>query len=172
MEIRELRRSDFEGIRKLYDYAHEEVKYDPDYGDWIRLDRPTRKDRIAQFGGWLKEIRNGDALFYVAEEKGRIVGFCFVRKASVPDSELSHVGVMGVRVAKEFRGRGIGKKLIRYVLRISRKKFEIIEVAILGINKRSKHIFGEFGFRTWGVAPGFVKRNRRYINLEYMYLKL
>lgn len=172
MSIRPLRSNDFEGLRRLFDYAHEEVKYDPDYGDYIRLKKPTQKDRIAQFNRWQKEARNGDLLFYVAEEGSRISGFCFVRKASVPDSELSHVGILGVRVEKELRGKGIGSKLIEYAIKQSRKRFEIIEVEILGLNGRSRHIFRNFGFKTWGVAPGFVKRGKRHIDMEHMYLKL
>ncbi len=172
MQIRELRRADFEGVRRLYDYAHKEIICNPDYGDYVRLKKPTRKERIEQFDRWLKEKNGGDLLFYVAEDKGRIIGFCFVRKTSIPDSELSHVGILGARVAKELRGRGIGQKLIRYALERSRKRFEIIEIEILGINAKSKHIFSKFGFRTWGIAPGFVKRGNRYIDLEHMYLKL
>lgn len=172
MDIRTLRRGDFEGIRRLYDYAHEEAKRDPDYGDYVKLRKPTRKDRVDQFSRWLREIRNGNMLFYVAEDEGKVIGFCFVRKASVPDSELSHVGILGVRVTKEFRGLGTGKKLIEYALKRSKKKFEIIEVEILSINEKSKHIFRKFGFRTWGVAPGFVKRGDRHIAMEHMYLKL
>lgn len=172
MIIRKLRDGDFEGMRQLYDYAHTEVKEDPAYGDWVKLKKPSRKDRLVQFGTWLKEITRGNMLFYVAEDKGRIVGFCFIKKIVIPDSELSHVGELGVRVAKEFRGNGIGKRLVEHALRMSKDKFEIVDVEILGINKVSKHLFKTMGFKTWGIAPGFVKRKHNYIDIEHMCIKM
>jgi len=51
-------------------------------------------------------------------------------------------------------------------------RFDTIEVGIMSINRASKSLFKKFGFRRWGVAPGYVKRGKIYMDMEYRYLKL
>jgi ribosomal protein S18 acetylase RimI-like enzyme len=89
----------------------------------------------------LSDMKNGNVLFFVAEEKGEVVGFCFVKKRDIPDSELSHVGVLAIRILKEFRGKGLGTKLVSRALKESKGQFEIVEVYIMSINKASKALF-------------------------------
>ena len=172
MQIRNATKSDFVQIHKIYDQGYDEAKENHDFGDYLRLTRPDTKRKR----NWTKEmqsdIKKGNVLFFVAEENNSIVGFCYVKKKDIPDSELSHVGVLGIRILKEFRRQGLGTKLISKALNESKGKFEIIEAYIMSINRASKSIFKKFGFRIWGTAPGYVKRGNRYIDMEYMYLKL
>ena len=172
MQIRNATKPDLIQVHRIYDQGYDEAEEDPNFGDYLRLTRPGTKRK----NNWIKEMhsdmKNGNALFFVAEENNTIVGFCFVKKKDIPDSELSHVGVMGIRILKEFRGRGLGTTLVSRVLKESKGKFEIIEVYIMSINKASKALFKKFGFKRWGIAPGYIKRGRRYIDLEYMYLSM
>lgn len=172
MEINDAKRSDMLGIAGIYDQAYDEIVYNPDFGDYIRLKRPDPK-RIKQ---WEKDlypqIKNGNIIFIVAKEGPKVVGFCFVRKKDIPDSEISHIGTLGIRISEGYRGKGLGTQLVRRALVRSRGKFEIIEVGIMHINTASKALFKKFGFKRWGIAPGYVKRGKRYIDLEHLYLRL
>jgi RimJ/RimL family protein N-acetyltransferase len=172
MQIRNATRSDLVRVHNIYDQGYTEAEENPNFGDYLRLTKPGAKRK----NKWTKEIysdiKKGNVIFFVAEENNALVGFCYVKKRDIPDSEISHVGILGIRILKEFRRHGIGSKLVSRALKESKHKFEIIEVYIMSINKASKAIFTKFGFRTWGIAPGFVKRGNRYIDLEYMYLKL
>ena len=164
-------KSDLYDVWYIYDSAYDELAENPDFGDYLRLKRPSRKNIGKWATGAYEGIKSGNILFFVAKEGGKVLGFCFVGKKDVPDSELSHVGVLGIRIRKEFRNRGLGTKLVKYALERGRSKFDLIEIQVMAINKASKALFKGLGFKTWGVAPGYVKRGKRRINLEHMYLK-
>jgi RimJ/RimL family protein N-acetyltransferase len=172
MRIRNAKRADLTQVHEIYLQGYAEAKENPNFGDYLRLTKPDAKRK----NNWIKEMRSdmktGNIIFLVAEENNAIIGFCFVKKKDVPDSELSHVGVLAIRILKKFRGQGLGTKLVSRTLKESKGKFEIIEVYIMSINKASKALFKKLGFKIWGVAPGYVKRGKRYIDLKYMYLKL
>ncbi|MDE1861233.1 MAG: GNAT family N-acetyltransferase [Candidatus Micrarchaeota archaeon] len=172
MHIRKVKQSDFDQILEISDQGYEEARLNPDFGDYVKLKKPDKRRKAEWTAYMLKHIGARDMLFYVAEDKGVIIGYCFVMKKDIPDSEMSHVGVLAIRVAKDWRGRGVGTKLLGYAIKDSRKKFEIIEIFPFATNERSKRLYRRFGFKTWGLAPGYIKRGERYIDLEYMYLRI
>lgn len=172
MTIREVKQSDFEDLSKLHDEGYDELDMNPNFGDYLRLSRPSYDDKANWFSNMYRQFLNGDILYFVAEERGKVIGFCFVIKLGIPDSEISHAGELGIRVSKDFRRKGIGTELVKYVLEKCKGKFDIIEVGVMDINETSKKLFRNFNFKTWGIAPGFVKRNGRYIDVEHMCLKL
>jgi len=96
-------------------------------------------------------VLRGDAVAYVAEADGRVVG---------------------MYVVEGYRGKGIGKALLRKTVEGCRGKFEIIVLEVLATNTVAKRLYQSMGFRTYGVLPGGVKRADRYIDVELMYLRL
>ena len=172
MDVREVKSSDFKSILDIYDQGYEELKEDPDFGDYFRLTRPDAKRKAYWSKCEYEKVHRGDSIFIVAEEGKKIIGFCFVTKKDIPDSEMSHVGVLAIRVAKDWRGKGTGTKLLEYTLNKCRGKFEMVEIFPFKNNLKAKRLYRKFGFRTWGIAPGYIKRGKKYMDLEYMYLKL
>ena len=172
MLIRKVKFSDFKQIVALSDQGWEEVKDNPDFGDYFSLKKPDNRRKAKWSKEMYRQVTLGNILFYVAQEESTIVGVCFVAKKDIPDSEMSHVGVLAIRVAKDWRNRGIGTTLLEYTIRKSKGKFEILEVFPFVLNRGSKKLYKKFGFKRWGVAPRYIKRGGRYIDLEYMYLKL
>lgn len=172
MHIRNPSRSDLKYVASIYDEAYDEVKEDPNFGDYLRLKRPKLTNLKDWQDSLYSDIKKDNVKFLVAEDNGKIVGFCFARKKDIPDSEISHVGIVGIRIARGYRGKGLGTQLVGKILKESKGKFEVLEVETMSINKASKALFKRFGFKTWGTAPRYVKRGTRYLDLEYMYLDL
>ena len=170
--IRVLKERDLEAINKIYDEGYAEAGRDPLFGDYVKLKKPTKKEKEEVSQRIMSDVRKKNCIFIVAEEDGGVVGFAFVKKRDMPDSELSHVGVLGVRVSKDWRGNGIGTQLIKEALKLSERKFEIVEASVLGFNDGAKRLYKRFGFKRWGIAPRFMKRGRRYVDMEYLYLDL
>jgi ribosomal protein S18 acetylase RimI-like enzyme len=112
----------------------------------------------------------GDAIAVVAEVEGRVVGICDIHRLR-PNSELSHNGVLGIAVKKEYRNRGIGKDLIKMVLELSRRKFEMIRLEVFTVNSAAISLYRKLGFKEYGVSPSAVKRGDRYYDLLMMYYK-
>jgi RimJ/RimL family protein N-acetyltransferase len=172
MRLRTAKFGDFASVLKIYDEGYEEVKRDPNFGDYLRLTKPDLKRKRDWTAATYKKVMNRHMVFCVAEERGEIVGFCYVEKKDLPDSEMSHVGVLAIRVARGWRGRGIGTKLLAYTLKRCRRRFEIIELWPFATNEGAKRLYARFGFKRWGTAQGYIKRGKRYIDLEYMSLRL
>ncbi|MGI6010813.1 MAG: ribosomal protein S18-alanine N-acetyltransferase [Ruminococcus sp.] len=65
--------------------------------------------------GFFSFLIREDALFLVAEENGKILGYCGVLKV------LDEGDITNVAVAKGQQGKGIGKKLIRRLIEETRQ---------------------------------------------------
>ena len=65
-------------------------------------------DELDWFSGFYKGVINGNNVAMVAELDSKVVNFCEVR-CSLPNSEASHRGGLGLAIIKEHRGKGMGK---------------------------------------------------------------
>ncbi len=172
MQIRNAIKADLKYIAEIYDNAYDEVKHNPDFGDYLRLKRPKTNNLKKWESSLYSNIKAGNILFLVATENGSAIGFCFVSKKDIPDSEISHVGILGIRILPEFRGKGIGTALVNRAIKKSSGKFDCIEASTMSINKPSGALLRKFGFKKLGTFPGLVKRGKRRIDMNYYYLDL
>ena len=172
IKIRDVKPTDSRPICRLISSDRKDAEKNPNFGDYLFIKRLSSQQLSDRFKSRYKDYSSGNAVFRVAECEGNVIGYCFVRKKDIPDSELSHVGILSIRVGKEFRGKGIGTMLVRNSLKECRGHFEIIELNFLAINSIARRLYRKFGFKKWGVGPAFVKRGGRYIDMEYMYLRL
>ncbi len=172
MIIRQARSSDLEQVFDIYMQGYDEAAEDPYFGDINRLKRPERTVLPAWSKRLCAEMSDGHLLFLVAVDGAKVAGFCFAKKKDIPDSELSHVGIVGMRVIKERRGQGLGRQLMRELIKRSRRRFEVLELSVMPTNKAAKRLYLTSGFRKWGTEPMAIKRRGRYMAHEHMYLKL
>ncbi len=172
MVVRPAKRSDFDRVAGIYRAGYGEVKDNPNFGDYLRLKKPTHSTEEKWKKNIYNDIKNGDFVYLVAEERGKILGFCYASKKDVPDSEMSHIGSVGIRVVKNYRGKGIGTQLLKKLIEKCKGKFDILEINVLRNNKKAIKLYKKFNFKTWGIAPNYVKRGKRYIDMEYLCLKL
>ncbi|MFZ2641163.1 MAG: GNAT family N-acetyltransferase [Verrucomicrobiia bacterium] len=108
----------------------------------------------------LGNIRTGNPQF-VALKDGRVVGWCDICRMDRPT--YRHAGVLGISVLKEFRGQGLGRRLILAVLERARKVgIERVELTVYVSNKRAIRLYKSVGF----VREG-VKRKGRKLNGTY-----
>lgn len=170
--IHAAQKEDLQGIAKLFRSNYDEIKSNPNLGLTLRLKKPSRAAENSWALMTYKSILSGDLLYDVAEQERKIIGVCFVIKYDIPDSEMSHIGTLGIKVGEKFRKTGIGTKLMKHMLSRCKNKFEIIELSTFSNNNEAKKLYEKLGFKRWGIAPRYVKRGKRYIDKEYMYLRL
>ncbi len=171
IKIRTGTKKDLSSYLSLADLYHEEAAADPNFGDYVSLKRPSRKKFKHWFGKLMEEVRKGNALYAVADTGSGIAGHCFVRKDE-PGSELDHLGRLSIFVSKNHRGSGIGTKLIKYALEKCKRNYRIIYLFVFKSNEKAIRLYKRMGFRSVGVIPEAYKRGKRYIDREYMYIKL
>ena len=169
--IRRAGKEDFADVLKLNRDIYKEVRTDPEFGDSVFLKRPSGARMARWFNELLSDANSGNAVYLVAELDGKVVGHCFVRRER-PGSELSHVGVLSMLVGKDYRGIGVGSRLLREMLIRSSGRFETVYLRVFSSNARAKWLYKKMGFRSFGIGPKFVKRDRKYFDMEYMYRRL
>jgi ribosomal protein S18 acetylase RimI-like enzyme len=104
---------------------------------------------------------------------GRLVGMAgFYREQRL---KARHKGrVWGVYVSSEARGRGVGRKLMHALLEKIRTVpgVEQVTLVVSSRSQTARALYRSLGFETYGVEPRALKVGDRYLDDEYMILRL
>lgn len=168
--IRLLRWNDFDDYCEIQRSLHEELKKNPRLTmgryrqkmDWDYL--------ITDFTELYNEIKIGKARALGVEANGHIVGVCFIGVTKGSDS--SHVGELGYYIIKQYRGKGLGTRLVQEILKNVPKRYEILRAGTHSNNIASKALLKKFGFKRFSLAPRFTKRGKVYLNVEEFYKRI
>jgi RimJ/RimL family protein N-acetyltransferase len=171
MHVRDVSWEDFPSVARNYLDLYDEVLEAPDLGMHLFAQRPTLAEESTWFARLFKAVQEGSSVGVVAEEEGRVIGLCEVaRKGVSPESH--HVGVLGILVARGFRGRGAGRAMMQLALEKCKGKFEIVELTVMAWNPRARKLYESLGFRCFGTLPRGLKRDGRYTDVDHMVLEL
>ena len=114
---------------------------------------------------WIEEyLNNTNNLLLVAETDRKLIGVCDFKAGS--RKRISHTGYLGLGVAKEFRGVGIGEFLLSILIEWA-KAHERIEKVCLTVhhgNDRAQALYKKFGF----VEEGVKRRDVKYSEQKYV----
>lgn len=131
----------------------------------------SKKEEIEWVCEKLKKIENREAIVIVAEVNKRVVGICEVEKKHFRES---HIGKFGIGIIKEFRGLGIGERLMRKALELSKKqlKLKMVTLDVFEINKVAMNLYKKLGFKVYGKLPKAFYYKGKYIGSISMYKEL
>ena len=108
----------------------------------------------------LRNIREGVAQF-VALDRGTVVGWCDVSPDRHPAT--AHSGYLGIGLLPEYRGQGIGRRLISAALRRAKENgLERVHLTVNSSNDRARSLYEKVGFRLEGVMRRAAKFDGRY----------
>ncbi|MCK4589482.1 MAG: GNAT family N-acetyltransferase [Nanoarchaeota archaeon] len=108
------------------------------------------------------KLKNKDMAFFLAEEKGEVIGFAWAEKqknkffwTKYPFKGYLH----DLYVKKEYRKKGIGKKLINECFKwFKKKKFKYWEVGVHAWNIGAKKLYQKKGFEEHIVWMRQIKK--------------
>ena len=99
------------------------------------------------------------------------MGFTNVARGKV--SYERHHGILGISIAREFRGMGVGSELIRIALEECRKAGLVsIELAAFHNNLRAIRLYERLGFKHVGRIPKKTRRDGRFFDDVIMSIEL
>ena len=114
----------------------------------------------------LRNIENEHAQF-VALAAGKVVGWCDVLPKE--RESQSHCGSLGMAVLPDFRGRGVGSRLIMATLQKAWARGLVrVELGAYADNLRAIALYEKLGFKREGVARATVKIDGRYLVVVQM----
>jgi L-amino acid N-acyltransferase YncA len=135
---------------------------------WLAHTEPFPLEETAGFVA--RNIRTGNPQF-VAEDAGRIVGWCDVVRSTVP--VYRHGGTLGIGVLASHRGQGLGRRLIAATLAAARAAgMERVDLAVYARNTRAAALYRAVGFRDLGVRRNGKKQDGQYDDVLLMDIAL
>ena len=98
------------------------------------------------------DAHQGKYILIVKEVDGKVAGYASVSQL-FPKPAYDISGEVSVYVAKEFRGQGIGKELLKELLKLTKEEgnFDSLFSLITGTNEVSIHMHEKLGFEYAGI---------------------
>ncbi len=91
----------------------------------------------------------------VALDGDRVVGLCDVVPAAPPRVEAQrHCATLGMLLAPDYRGRGIGEQLIRAALAACVGRWQRVQLSVYSHNERAVRLYRKVGFVEEGRRIG------------------
>ncbi len=107
-------------------------------------------------------------LHLVAERDGRIVGSAGLHP--MPQLRRRHVAMLGITVAGEAQGQGVGKALMQALCDYADQWAQLlrIELTVFADNARAIALYRQFGFQTEGTHRAYALRHGVYTDVLAM----
>lgn len=97
------------------------------------------------------------------------VGWCDLTAAHWP--ALRHIGVLGMGLLPDYRGRGLGETLLRRTIEAGwRHGFARIELGVYTHNERARRLYERLGFAVEGVKRRSARVDGQYYDSTMMSL--
>lgn len=120
----------------------------------------------------LDKIKNHKCVYLCGFYKNNIVACSEITLLS---DAKEHIGNFGISVALEFRGQGLGQKIMDLTIEESIKKLpklQIIDLEVFNQNKIAINLYLKFGFIKYGLLPKALKRKGEYDDAVLMYKRV
>jgi len=131
----------------------------------IMLDRHVDlRDEVRWVVARMEGIKKRRLVMLTAEVDGVIKGNCDVTREGW---KKSHRSILGIVLAKDIRGKGIGEALMRRTIDLAEKRLqglEYIDLSVLGYNERAKSLYSKLGFVKVARIPDAIKEDGKYVD--------
>lgn len=110
---------------------------------------------------WMKEsflnelTNNYFAIYHVAEYEGKLVGYCGMWLV-LDESQITNIAIL-----PEFRGKGLGEKLLVAVMNAARKRgASIMSLEVRVSNEPAQSLYKKLGFQPGGIRKNYYSDNQ------------
>lgn len=162
IKIRKISQIDLKRVKEFQNYINSLIEE----GAMISF---NRKKSLKEEKEWIKEgLKNMEKkkqIVLIAEDKNKLVGISDVR---LKGERRNHVGEFGISIKKEYRGIGLGKKLMVEVLKLAKKELKprpkIIRLSVFSENKIAQNLYKKFGFKKVAKIPKQIQYKGKLID--------
>jgi len=121
----------------------------------------------------IKNIKKKKQIALVAKDKNKVVGIADIE---LRRGRQDHVGEFGISIRKEYRGIGLGKKLMKEILKLAKKelkpKLKIIRLSVFSTNKIAQNLYKKMGFKIVAKVPKQIQYKGKLVDEIIMIKKL
>ena len=138
-------------------------------GTYLLMNKPVTLDEEKQ---WLQtqitEQRKGQQLHLKALVNERLIGTCIAK----PGFGRNQGNInLGIGIAKQWRGKGIGHLLLGELICRAERKWhpKNIYLQVVSVNRRAVHLYESLGFHIIARLPQWFEYDKKYYD-EYLLL--
>lgn len=119
---------------------------------------------------YIKDMDRRHNLLLVAVVNGAVVGsLAALQSDGGHRPHTAHILNVGLHLMKDFRGLGIGTRMLQYTIAWAKEQgFKKLEASIFTTNKRSLNLFSKSGFVEDGTRRKQIRVGKNYIDEVYM----
>lgn len=117
----------------------------------------------------IKRIKNKETVQFLLFINNKLSG---VSSVDLLKRINRHIGTFGISIAKEYRGKGLGKLLTKLILAEANRKIsglKIVTLEVFAENLNAIKMYSKFGFKEYGRLPKGNKYKERYVDDILMY---
>lgn len=116
----------------------------------------------------VKSLIFGNEISIVAVDGEDIAGEADIKNGN---GRSYGIGNIGISIAKEYRGIGLGLEMMNVLLRLSKNsgEYRIATLDVFSNNLPAKNLYEKIGFKVAGVVPKFCKIGNSYVDDIRMY---
>ena len=162
--LRVLRWEDLDGLLTFINSLVNEKQEDTKSTLYTGFDRKvTREEEAKWLAQVLVEMVGGSVINMVADIGGKIIANGDVTRGGYKDTHRH--GHLGLTMIGQYRGQGIGRRMIETLVRESRKAgLRTLDAEFLAENAAARRAYEKAGFKQAGIIPHKVFRNGRYLD--------
>ncbi|HOI97367.1 MAG: GNAT family N-acetyltransferase [Minisyncoccales bacterium] len=168
--IRKLAASDLKNARKFANYINNLIEEDV----YLTADKKYSLKQEAEFLKiQIEKIKKKNSVFLVAEKEKKVIGVASIERMS---GKQGHIGLFGISIAREWRGLGLGTRLIGKIFDMAKKDFEpsikMITLDVIADNKPAFSLYRKMGFEEVAVLPRYFQHKGGLLDIIVMNLYL
>ncbi|MFH0854510.1 MAG: N-acetyltransferase [bacterium] len=149
IKIRELSEYSVKDTKRFLDFINSFIKED---AQLLWKEKFSLKGERAWLKDELKEVKNKQKVYLVAEENNIIVGSTEVGAGA---GRADHIGTLHIAIRSGYRGMGLGKYLMDSVIKLAKRKLKvkIIKIPVFSTNKPAIGLYKNRGFKKVARVP-------------------
>ena len=119
-----------------------------------------------------RRLESASQTFWGLFEEGELAGMVGLERET--KAKARHKAkVVGMYMAQEHAGRGLGRQLVDRLIREARQEgIELLVLTVTEGNVQASNLYERCGFRSFGVEPRAIKVEGRTFGKNHMYLDL
>ena len=133
----------------------------------------TTQEEKKTLKGFMEGVKNKTRIFLIAECDNKIVG---ITSIELGKWRKNHVGTLGIMIKQGYRGIGLGKYLMKEILKLSKRalkpKPKIISLSVYPGNKPAINLYRKTGFKEVARIPKQIQYKGKLLEEVIMLLYL
>lgn len=120
----------------------------------------------------IKSILENKAVMLLVFTDEKLIGISVIELGKRTER---HIGIFQISIAKDYRGKGIGRKLMEQIEMEAIKKLEGLEILALGVfacNIKAREMYRKSGYIEEGILPRGIKLENGYDDHIFMYKRI